>query len=535
MLWDVPGAKRLALLDGHRSAVRTSAFSRDGKLLATGGADKRILIYDLPPPGSKPAELRERLVLDGHKGAISCLAFSPDGKTIVSGSDLVTRKGPAEVKLWNVADGSQVASWTDHTGDVAALAFHPTRPLLATGGADPGFRIWDLTERKQVVFRQTQTPVTTLAFTASGGELLTGSVGRTILAWDSEAWREQARFIGHTGQITGLFLLSGKLEAPILSVAADRSVRTWSMSTASVRGTRFAGHESWVTSLVLTPDGKKLISGSWDGTVRVWDVDTGKADPILESHKSKIYSVAVSRDGKRAASGGGNGEVYLWDLESNAELAHLEGHDEESEVNGIAFTPDGKRVVTAASDGDIRIWDAANGKDLGKIEGPKDGIIAMALSPDGKRALIAGGNGFACVLYDLDTKKEILRLVGHSAAVYALAFSPDGKRILTGSADRTVRLWDAVAGKELRKIDAHAGAVKCVNFTADGLVAASVGYDHVNRLWDLSDGRLITSYEVHNRPALSVVLSADGKTVYSGGADEYIVRWRRPEAAESGK
>ena len=231
-----------------------------------------------------------------------------------------------------------------------------------------------------------------------------------------DSWHEQARFIGHTGPITGLFLLSGSAEAPIISVAADRSVRFWSLATTTVRGTRFGGHESWVTALVLTPDGKKLISGSWDGTVRVWDVETGKADPILESHKSKIYSVAVSRDGKRAASGGGNGEVYLWDLESNSELAHLEGHDEETEVNGIAYTLDGKRVVTAAADGEIRIWEVPSGKDLGKIAGPKEGILAMALTRMAK-----ADASTRLHLYDLESKR-LLRLAGHTAVVNALAF-----------------------------------------------------------------------------------------------------------------
>jgi len=137
--------------------------------------------------------------------------------------------------------------------------------------------------------------------------------------------------------------------------------------------------------------------------------------------------------------------------------------------------------------------------------GPKEGILALALTADGKKALVASGS--VCILYDLESKKELLRLAGHTAAVNALAFSPDGSRILTGSVDRTVRLWEANTGKELRKIEAHAGYVKAVQFTADGLTAASVGYDHVNRLWDLRNGQMITSYEVHNRPALSVVFS----------------------------
>src|SRR5207302_5942126 len=244
----------------------------------------------------------------------------------------------------------------------------------------------------------------------AGGEgLLTGSAGQALLAWDADGWREQARFVGHAGAVTGLFVTAASPEKAVFSAGADRSVRAWSLARSAVTGTRMAGHESWVTSLVLLPDGKRLLSGSWDGTVRVWDVETAKELAVLEAHESKIYAVAVSPDGKRAASAGGNGEVFVWNLEDNSQVARLEGHDEESEVNGIAFTPDGRRVVTAASDGDIRVWEAETGKDLAKIKGPREGILALALSRDGRRAIIAGGAGNACIVYDLETKKEILR------------------------------------------------------------------------------------------------------------------------------
>src|SRR5207248_2012708 len=117
---------------------RCACFSPDGKLFATGGQDKRILVYDVPPAGSKFAELREKTVLDTHRGAVACLAFSPDGKLLASGADTATKTGPAELKVWDVAKAAEVASWTEHTSDVAAVCFHPSRPLLVSGGADPG-------------------------------------------------------------------------------------------------------------------------------------------------------------------------------------------------------------------------------------------------------------------------------------------------------------------------------------------------------------------------------------------------------------
>ena len=183
-LWDVQGSRSLATLDGHRGVVRAVAFSPDGKAFATGGSDKRILMYDLPPADAGPGELRERAVLEGHHGTIACLVFSPDGRRLASGTETVTKTGPAEVKLWDVASGAEVAGWADHTGDVTALTFHPTRSILVSAGADPGFRVRDLATLKPVLFRKTQTALTAAAFTAGGSELLTGSAGQALLAWD---------------------------------------------------------------------------------------------------------------------------------------------------------------------------------------------------------------------------------------------------------------------------------------------------------------------------------------------------------------
>src|SRR5262249_39211561 len=153
----------------------------------------------------------------------------------------------------------------------------------------------------------TQTAVRAVAFAADGRQLLTGSAGQALLAWDTDTWQEQARFVGHTGPITGLFV-PGAAGQTLVSAAADGSVRFWPLSGTAVAAARFAGHESRVTSLALTPDGKKLVSGSWDGTVRVWDAATGESLAVLEGHESRVNAVAVSRDGQRAASAGGGGE-----------------------------------------------------------------------------------------------------------------------------------------------------------------------------------------------------------------------------------
>src|SRR6185312_3327068 len=162
---------------------------------------------------------------------------SPDSRLLASGTETVTKTGPAELKVWDTATGMEVGSWTDHTADIAALAFHPTRPILVSAGSDPGFRVWNLDAKKPIAFRRTQTALKAVAFTADGAELLTGSLGQAMLAWDVNEWQERARFVGHSGAITGLFGTSRSL---IFSTSMDRSLRAWSLARAASGGSRMA-------------------------------------------------------------------------------------------------------------------------------------------------------------------------------------------------------------------------------------------------------------------------------------------------------
>jgi WD40 repeat protein len=145
--------------------------------------------------------------------------------------------------VWDVATGAEAAGWADLPADVAALAFHPSRPILVSGGTDPGFRVWDLAAKKLAAVRRTPTAVRAVAFTADGGELLTGMVGTPLAAWDADGWQEQARFVGTRGPSPGC---SWPPAGPHrLLGRADRTVKAWSLARAAVTGIRMAGHESW--------------------------------------------------------------------------------------------------------------------------------------------------------------------------------------------------------------------------------------------------------------------------------------------------
>ena len=239
---------------------------------------------------------------------------------------------------------------------------------------------------------------------------------------------------------------------------------------------------SKVSSVAMSADGKRVISGSYDGTARVWDADTGKELATL-SHEESVWSVAMSADGKRVISRSNDGTARLWDADTGKELASL-AH--ESEVTSVAMSADGKRVISGSEDRTVRVWDADTGEELARLshESP---VTSVALSTDGKRAISGSTDGTAR-LWDADTGEELARL-SHESPVTSVALSIDGKRAISGSKDGTARLWDADTEEELASLS-HESWVTSVAMSADSKRVISGSWGTV-RLWLVDTDELV--------------------------------------------
>jgi hypothetical protein len=244
----------------------------------------------------------------------------------------------------------------------------------------------------------------------------------------------------HTEPVSSItFSPDGK---KLASGSWDRTVKLWDVATGQELAT-LEGHKARITSIAFSPDGKKLASGSWDRTVKLWDVTTGQDFANFNEHTSKVFCVAFSPDGKKLASGSEDRTVKLWDVVTTQELATLKGHAHQ--VLSVIFSPDGKKLASGSRDHTVKLWDVATSRELATLKRHADWVQSVAFSPDSKR-LASGSWDFTVKLWDMITKQELTTLKGHASRVYSIAFSPDGKRLASGSQDHTIKFWDVVSG-----------------------------------------------------------------------------------------
>ena len=288
------------------------------------------------------------------------------------------------------------------------------------------------------------------------------------------------------------------------------------------------GHSSDVNSVVFSPDGKTLASGSDDKTIKLWNPKTGKEIYTVKANSQWVWTVAFSPDSKTLASGGGDRTIKLWDLATRKVIRTLAGHSDG--IAAVAFSPDGKTLASSSLDKTIKLWNLATGKEIRTLKGHSKGVAAIAFSPDGET--IASGSWDKTIkLWNVATGKEIRTLVGHSDVVLSVAYSPDNVTLASGSKDKTIRLWNLVTGKTNRTINQHSDRVNSVVYVPNpnGYMLASGSSDNTVKLWNLATGQQISTFKGDSGYVYSIAISPDGQTLASGGtAGNTLNIWRMP-------
>ena len=290
-----------------------------------------------------------------------------------------------------------------------------------------------------------------------------------------------------------------------------------------VRYVTLIGHTSSVSSVMFSPDGQTLASGSYDNTIRLWNVQTGIHLRTLTGHTGRVYSVMFSPDGQTLASGSYDNTIRLWNVQTGIHLRTLIGH--RGSVHSIVFSPDRQMLASGSGDGTIRLWSAQTGIHLRTLTGHTAAVNSISFSPDGQMLASGSGDG-TFSLWDVYTGRHIRELSGHTSVVSSGVFNPDGQMYASGSLDKTIRLSDVHTGRHIRTFIGHTAPVRSLSFSPNGQALASGSADHTVRLWDIGKGKHRRTLAGYTGEVLSVVFSPDGRTLASGSSDRTIRLWK---------
>jgi WD40 repeat protein len=295
------------------------------------------------------------------------------------------------------------------------------------------------------------------------------------------------------------------------------------------------GHSDTVTSLAFSPDGKTVVSGSLDHSIKLWDVASGRLVRTLQGHAKGVGAVAVSPDGALLASGGEDG-VNLWDL-ANGQLLRAMGPDDDA--RWVAFTADGRVLIVGIAWGDLEFRDVASGGGLRAVQTPGRMAGPVAASSDAMSLSWANVDGSISV-WDVARAKERLRLGGLGSAARAVLLSPDGARIVTadpeakaGSAqtDSSIRVWDAANGHQLERLDGAADGVLALSVSPNSRILAVSGEDRAVTLWDMRTGKALRTLDRSSCNSPAMVFSPDGTVLATAGRDA-ITLWNVADGRE---
>ena len=275
---------------------------------------------------------------------------------------------------------------------------------------------------------------------------------------------------------------------------------------------RLTGHENWVWSVAVSPNGTWAASGSLDNTVKIWDLESGECQATLKGHRDAVRSVAITPDGKRILSVSDDYSVRVWNKGRRWRAKTLEGHTDV--LWSVIALPDNARALSGGKDTTLRLWELASGKCLKRIE-CENTILCIAVNQAGNQALSGHFDG-RIRLWNLETGECLAMVKGHSRDVRSVQITPDGLFAFSGSRDKTIKIWDLEAGACIGTLEGHNDWVTSAAISPDGTLIASTGYeDRTVRLWDWKSGTCLKVIKGRTFP-MSVAFSPDGERLVVG-------------------
>ncbi|HEV3083081.1 MAG TPA: M56 family metallopeptidase, partial [Gemmataceae bacterium] len=595
-LWDVTTGKELRQIERPAPGLAGLLFSPDGRTLAGRTVDGALFLWSADTgkeirhikPARRQADDGIVLVFGGDADADAPgMVFSPDGKVLAAAAtDYKQQEAIHSVKLWDLASGKELRKISAPGGvRVSTVAMAPGGMLLAYGGGNI-VHLCETETGKEVRQIKTGGGIAALSFLRDSKMLVVRGRNHQIQLWETATGKavqtlSEAEPPRQTG---GLVFIANDFSAPEtrtlaispdgqrIAAAAGSTVRLWDAATGKEMPL-LDGHRRAPTAIILSHDGKTVVSWGSDRVIRRWEAATGKQVAAFPA-PTRTTLAAFSADGQTIGLANADNTIRLHDTVTGRELRRLSGFT--NGIAGLAFAPGGKVLaVRGRADSIIRLYDVAGGVELRQIflrprnnsgqgrvliiggggSGSSGTGPGLAFSPDGRLIVASlssdGESGNTLFVFDTTTGKE-LRKIESAKAISSFAFSPDGRSIAAENSNRTITLWEVASGKERGRLgkpvaeqpQRNAGAMMInvvvngfpggftepsgpvsVAFSPDGRALVTQGPDRSVSTWDVAAGKELGRLQGHEGRINTIAFAPNGKSVASGASDTTILLW----------
>ncbi len=505
-------------LSGHQGWVNSIEFSQS--YLASAGEDGKIILWEINNDSAKQIK-----TIPASEDSITDIAISSDEKTIIAGSDY------GEITLWNIKDSSLINSFANNQL-INSISCSPDNQLIAVANDDSKINLYSLDGILQQTLNGHNGGVLDIAFRlhSQTQKTLTPNPKTsplTPLSLRSDKNKEggesqHEREVNSTDE-------ENKNSYTIASGGVDKTVRLWQVFPPP------SLEEGGIYTVATSPTASDIFAtAGFDGTIKLWLQNQGDNSKelisILSGHNSTITQIQYSPDGKLLASASADNTIKLWNAETGKLITTLSGH--KAGVNSIVFSYDEKLLVSGSEDNTVKIWDLTTKKLIYTLTEHTDGIKTVAISPDNKYIATAG--------YDKTIKiwnrkgKFLQSIDAHNLAITSLQFIFDKKKseylLASGSWDNTIKLWSVQSSGEiniipLQILSRHQDGVTSLVFSKDGEILASASSDRTIKLWHTKDGKLLKSIHGHVSVINSIAFSNDDKSLISADEQQGLFWW----------
>ncbi|MEB3220258.1 MAG: NB-ARC domain-containing protein [Nostocales cyanobacterium 94392] len=497
-LWNLKSYECLHTFEGHNCPIYAAAFIRERMQVISGGADGRLKIWDLQ-------NRRCIFNLQAHKNSINDIAVSSEVMSVISASSDKT------LKLWNLESGKLIGRFKGHSDQVYSVAILNQKKQIISTSADKTIRLWNLQNYKCIhIFEGHKGSVYSVVPNAKQTEFISCSSDKTLKLWNLENNNYQMTIKDNDWSNTVAFTPN---DNNLITASDDYTLKIWSLKDKESQVEK-KSHNSSVTALEISFDGKYVLSSSEDGTVKFWNIDDGQCILELIGHNDIVTAVDLNKDGKRAISASLNRELILWDLSKTNNNKYILPITQSIPITAISFVPASKDLVLIASDNILWLLNI-NNFELNLFPNIHNSIIkALKVTEDGKNAITVGHDG-QLILWNIETETGELIAKTEDSLVTALDITPDGKWGITGGNTSSLQIWDLQKREVKNTLLGHRDWIYDVAITPNCEQAVSVSHDKTLKLWDLRSNEMIACFYGES-VMQACVMTSDAKKVVTG-------------------